>query len=90
MRELSREETVRVSGGPIPAVAVGIGISAVTGAITGYKKGGWQGAAVGAVIGTAATGAGAIAAFTSGFVRLGWSIRSVGIGASSGIGTSFN
>ena len=38
MRELSREETVRVSGGPIPAVAVGIGIGAVTGAITGYKK----------------------------------------------------
>ena len=87
IRELTISEVEDVSGGN-PAIALPAAIGCATGAITGVLEGGVPGAASGCALGAAAGVSGTLAVVTTGFTRLGWGIRSVGLGvANSSMGS---
>ena len=81
IRKLSRLETRTVSGGFGP---VGIVLGTIAGAANGYRQSGWSGAASGALFGAAVGATGGLAAATTGFARLAWSVRSIGLTVAGG------
>jgi hypothetical protein len=79
---LAPQEVSKVAGG---FGVFGAGLGAIGGAVDGYVNGGgWSGAARGALFGAAIGLTGGLAAATTGFVRLGWAARSVGLTAGAG------
>ena len=82
MRELDDSECLNVSGGfGLPGLVIGT----IGGAANGYLNGGGlSGAARGALFGAAIGVTGGLAAATTGFVRLGWGARSVGLTVAAG------
>ena len=80
-RELSEVEAQTVSGGFGP---VGIVLGTIAGAANGYRQSGWSGAASGALFGAAVGATGGLAAATTGFARLAWSVRSIGLTVAGG------
>lgn len=87
IRELTTKGAADVSGGGGAAVVQLIAVAG--GAFIGYRQGGWSGAVVGAMFGYAAALTGTMAVATTGFTRLGWSVRSFAFTiAPSGMETS--
>lgn len=83
MKDLNNKELAYVSGGFGPLGAV---LGGVTGGVSAAASGGDSRAILHGVIFGALSGlTGGLAAATSGFVRLGWGIRSVATGAIGGI-----
>ena len=82
LRELGAEEISQVAGGIGP---VGLALGALTGAAAGLAGGGgWGAAARGALFGAATGLTGGLALATTGFVRVSWAIRTVGLSAAGG------
>ncbi len=83
MRYLNNKEIACVSGGFGPMGAV---LGGITGGVSAAASGGDSRAILHGVVFGAISGlTGGLAAATSGFVRLGWGIRSVATGAIGGI-----
>ena len=82
LRELRAEEISEVSGGIGP---VGLALGALTGAAAGLAGGGgWGAAARGALFGAVTGLTGGLALATTGFVRVSWGIRTLGLSAAGG------
>lgn len=82
IRELTISEVQDVSGGN-PAIALPAAIGCIGGAVANIRDGG-QAMAGGCMLGAGAAVTGGMAIATSGFTRLGWAIRSVGLTGASG------